>query len=93
MSREIIKAFFEKIESDKDLQAKMKKVSGENKREAVAQVVEIASAAGFKFADDELANVYEVQVEFCPGFEGSHQATTDGCCHYAQSCMPGFQGH
>lgn len=89
MSREKIKAFYEKVESDKRLQAKLKTVAMENERKAIAQVVKIASAAGFRFTADDLAKVRAARVEFFPGVEAPTES--DNGCPDAQGCMPGFQ--
>ena len=90
MSRENITAFFEKVESDKDLQKKLQRVAEENERETIDRVVKIASSAGFNFTADELAKVRAASVDFFPGLKPSPRAD-ENCCYYAHSCMPGFE--
>lgn len=48
MSVENVKAFFEKVAEDKDLQEKLKALA-EREEALYADLVQIASAAGFKF--------------------------------------------
>ena len=58
MSVENVKAFFEKVEGDKALQAKLQALNakaGENRDKEIAELLEIASAAGFEFTSDDFA--------------------------------------
>lgn len=60
MSAENVKAFFEKAEGDKALQAKLKALEAKaqgHKKDVAAELVRIAGEAGFKFGADDLANV------------------------------------
>ena len=58
MSVKDVKAFFEKVEGDKGLQAKLKALAEKRKAQAEAGVVELvkmAAAAGLKFSAADLA--------------------------------------
>lgn len=58
MSVKNVKAFFEKVEGDKVLQAKLKALGTkvrENRDEEMAEFLVIASAAGFEFTPDDIA--------------------------------------
>ncbi len=89
MASEGLREFFEKVESDKSLQTKLKKVAQKNEREAIARVVKIALEAGFDFTADELAKVRRMRCVCFPGLED--QQTSSDCCMYAQGSMPGFE--
>jgi predicted ribosomally synthesized peptide with nif11-like leader len=80
MSRERITEFFEKVESDKGLQAEIQRAAGENEKQALAQVVKTAAAAGFEFSTEEP----ECVADF-PGLQPKPRASD--CCYYAQGCM------
>lgn len=90
MSERMIKAFFDKIEVDEGLRARLQKLGEENERKAVAQVVEIAAEAGFTFTPNEYIKVRARRVEFFPGFGEEPQEESKQCCHWAKGCMPGF---
>jgi predicted ribosomally synthesized peptide with nif11-like leader len=90
MSQARVRAFFEKVESDKQLQRKLKTLSEENEREAIARVVKLASAAGYDFTPDELRKARSARVEAFPGLRAPRAG--GDCCYYAQGCMPGFSG-
>lgn len=85
MSRERITEFFEKVESDKGLQAEIQRVAEENEKQALAQVVKTAAAAGFEFSTEELAKIRAECAEYFPGFQPKPRASD--CCYYAQGCM------
>jgi predicted ribosomally synthesized peptide with nif11-like leader len=86
MSEENIKAFFKKVESDKDLQTRMKKVSDENEKAATATLVKLAASEGFEFTASELAKMRAAKVGPFKGFGG--KSSRSNCCYYASSCMP-----
>jgi predicted ribosomally synthesized peptide with nif11-like leader len=70
MSAKNVKGFFEKVEKDKALQTKLKamhkKAVGESKATFGAEVVEIASAAGFEFTAKELAQASAAKAKKMP---------------------------
>jgi predicted ribosomally synthesized peptide with nif11-like leader len=55
MSAINVKGFFEKVASDKSLQAKLKALHVKAEAEESAAVAKVAAVAGFKFAAKELA--------------------------------------
>jgi predicted ribosomally synthesized peptide with nif11-like leader len=105
MSAAIVKAFFEKVEGDKGLQAKLKEISdkGLSEGSAIAEVVQIAKAEGFEitaadvvearkaFEAGEFPSGDELSLEELETVAGGRPSTT-GCCMFARGCMPGFRG-
>ena len=67
MSATNVKDFFAKVEGNKSLQAKLKalheKATSESKAKAAAEVVELASAEGFKFSASDLTQARKEQVK------------------------------
>ena len=63
MSAENVKAFFGKVEGDKDLQEKLAAAKGQEEEAALAEVVKIAADAGFEFTSAELAEALEAEGE------------------------------
>jgi len=67
MSVKNVKAFFEKIEWDTALKEKWKvldKKARDNEKEAIAELVKFASAAGFEFTPQDLAKVKAQEQKF-----------------------------
>lgn len=60
MSAEAIKAFIEKVREDEDLQTKLQSIDDDGE-DALGQIIEIASEAGFSFeAEDYQTVVHEM---------------------------------
>ena len=55
MSVKDVKAFFEKVEGDKGLQAKLRALEGKKVEVARAELIQIAADAGFKFTAADFA--------------------------------------
>ncbi len=89
MSVENVRAFFGQVESDKTLQGhiwSLHKKAQENLAAAVADLVEIAAAAGFAFTADEYAVVraQHVPVPATVALADPDQALE--CCNSGWSC-------
>ena len=88
MAAKDVKAFFEKVEQDKSLKAKLnalhKNSVKESKKKAVAGAVKIASAAGFKFTAADWNKVVKAKTGKVPSGE---MADVTG-----QSQCPGYGG-
>lgn len=65
MVEEKVKAFWEKVKTDKDLQSKMQKLNGMDLDSALAEGAKIASEAGFETTVEQLReNLGEIQTGF-----------------------------
>ena len=95
MSAKNVKAFFEKVAEDKALQAKLRaldKKAGIEK--AIADLVKIASAAGFEFTAQDLAQARRAQARKLSASELKTVAAGDACwlnsvCYSAYYCKLG----
>jgi predicted ribosomally synthesized peptide with nif11-like leader len=56
MSVENVKAFFQRVQSDAELRAKLKGVKAANKEEATQAIIVIATEAGYVFDAEEYDN-------------------------------------
>lgn len=63
MSIETARAFFEKINLDEDLQAKLNAIQSEFAPHIVREVLEIATEAGFEFTADDLKGLIAIREE------------------------------
>ena len=98
MSREYIKAFFKKIESDDGLRERLRFVARETESEAAAKIVKIAEEAGYPITTAELLKIRYTQLEYHKIFNVNEEEEEEEigvekaseCCHWAQGCMPGF---
>ena len=100
MSLITLKAFFEKVEGNKALQAKVKAASAKGMSKEVAdELIQIAKAEGFEITDADLAEANKGQEGIPTGEELSAEeleAVAGGmkpqggseCCYYAKSHMP-----
>jgi predicted ribosomally synthesized peptide with nif11-like leader len=83
MSASNVKAFFTQVEKDKTLQAKLKalqkKTLTESEKKATAEVVKIASAAGFKFTASSLVQARAGKGGNRPGAELSEVTGQEDC--------------
>jgi len=83
MSASIVKAFFEKVEKDKTLQAKLKalqkKTLKESEKKATAEVIKIAKGAGFKFTSASLLQARKGKAGNRPGAELSEVTGQSDC--------------
>jgi predicted ribosomally synthesized peptide with nif11-like leader len=81
MSVEKVKAFFEKVERDKVLQAKLKALPKTVKKldNTVIELVKIAEEAGFKFTPSDFASA-KAQGSDLSQFEIIRVEGLPGCC-------------
>ncbi len=98
MALKDVKAFYEKVETDKKLQAKLKAAAEEDERHATARLLGIAAEAGHTFTASELSRVRSAHVKRLPDLSAAGAAVVGGrirsmrdCCYYAQGSMPGFR--
>ena len=90
MSKKNVKVFFEKVEEDKNLQAKLKTLyanAQKQKDSTTAELIKIAEDAGFQFTPSDLAAVRNEDVE---------NLSVDGLKSVVLSpspldCMPGWK--
>ena len=79
MSAINVKGFFEKVASDKSLQAKLKALHVKVEAEESAAVAKVAAVAGFKFAAKELAQARKSKAKKAKLSDVTGQSQAPGC--------------
>jgi predicted ribosomally synthesized peptide with nif11-like leader len=79
MSAINVKRFFEKVASDKSLQAKLKALHVRAGAEETAAVAKVAAVAGFKFAAKELAQARKSKAKKAKLSDVAGQSQAPGC--------------
>ena len=91
MAASKVNEFFAKVEGDKSLQAKLKafhKKANDNRAKEAAELVKVASAAGFKFSAKDLAQARKANVKKAQMSDVTGQSTCGyGVPYYADCSM------
>jgi predicted ribosomally synthesized peptide with nif11-like leader len=83
MSVKSVKAFFDKVAKDKELQAKLKLLNDEAKDTldvAIAELIKIAKAEGFEFTADDYAKARAERSKLSPAELKSLTTREGGFC-------------